>query len=83
MVCQIILVILSLGYKMSIECLNSGRIAMGAQGVGLAQGCFDATIPYIQERKQFNTRLIDFQVLTYGDSTQTSVFRACNTRWPT
>ncbi|KAK6037183.1 hypothetical protein COOONC_25311, partial [Cooperia oncophora] len=29
--------------------------------IGLAQGCFDATIPYLQERKQFGSRLIDFQ----------------------
>ncbi|KAI6195549.1 Acdh-3 [Aphelenchoides fujianensis] len=49
------------GYKYAIECLNSGRIGIGAQMVGLAQGCFDAAIPYLQERKQFGKRLIDFQ----------------------
>lgn len=47
---------------MAIECLNAGRIGIGAQMLGLAQGCFDNSIPYLQERKQFNTRLIDFQV---------------------
>lgn len=26
------------------------------------QGCFDASVPYLQERKQFGSRLIDFQV---------------------
>ncbi|KAK6035541.1 hypothetical protein COOONC_26953 [Cooperia oncophora] len=50
------------GYKYAIECLNAGRIGIGAQMIGLAQGCFDATIPYLQERKQFGSRLIDFQV---------------------
>ncbi|PIO64114.1 putative acyl-CoA dehydrogenase, partial [Teladorsagia circumcincta] len=49
------------GYKYAIECLNAGRIGIGAQMIGLAQGCFDATIPYLQERKQFGSRLIDFQ----------------------
>ncbi|KHN84199.1 Short/branched chain specific acyl-CoA dehydrogenase, mitochondrial [Toxocara canis] len=49
------------GYKMAIECLNAGRIGIGAQMVGLSQGCFDATIPYLQERKQFGKRIIDFQ----------------------
>ncbi|KAK6030024.1 acyl-CoA dehydrogenase family protein, partial [Ostertagia ostertagi] len=49
------------GYKYAIECLNAGRIGIGAQMVGLAQGCYDATIPYLQERKQFGTRIIDFQ----------------------
>ncbi|PIO57786.1 acyl-CoA dehydrogenase, middle domain protein, partial [Teladorsagia circumcincta] len=51
----------SSSYKYAIECLNAGRIGIGAQMIGLAQGCFDATIPYLQERKQFGSRLIDFQ----------------------
>uniref|UniRef100_A0A914CG69 Short/branched chain specific acyl-CoA dehydrogenase, mitochondrial n=1 Tax=Acrobeloides nanus TaxID=290746 RepID=A0A914CG69_9BILA len=49
------------GYKYAIECLNAGRIGIGAQMLGLAQGCFDQAIPYLQERKQFGSRLIDFQ----------------------
>nr|CDJ81407.1 Acyl-CoA dehydrogenase and Acyl-CoA oxidase dehydrogenase domain containing protein [Haemonchus contortus] len=53
------------GYKYAIECLNAGRIGIGAQMVGSAQGCFDATIPYLQERKQFGSRLIDFQGLQH------------------
>uniref|UniRef100_A0A1I7XLD4 Short/branched chain specific acyl-CoA dehydrogenase, mitochondrial n=1 Tax=Heterorhabditis bacteriophora TaxID=37862 RepID=A0A1I7XLD4_HETBA len=51
----------NLGYKYAIECLNAGRIGIGAQMLGLAQGCYDATVPYLQERKQFGSRLIDFQ----------------------
>ncbi|VDO65213.1 unnamed protein product [Heligmosomoides polygyrus] len=49
------------GYKYAIECLNGGRIGIGAQMIGLAQGCFDNAVPYLQERKQFGSRLIDFQ----------------------
>ena len=41
------------GYKYAIEILNEGRIGIGAQMVGLAQGCFDSTMPYVMERKQF------------------------------
>jgi len=52
---------IGIGYKMAIECLNAGRIGIGAQMLGLAQGCIDQTIPYLQFRKQFNTRIIDFQ----------------------
>lgn len=33
--------------------------------LGLAQGCFDYTIPYIKERMQFGKRLFDFQVYNY------------------
>jgi alkylation response protein AidB-like acyl-CoA dehydrogenase len=50
------------GYKIAIGTLNAGRIGIGSQMVGLAQGCFDCTVPYLKERKQFNSRLYDFQV---------------------
>ncbi|XP_031557087.1 short/branched chain specific acyl-CoA dehydrogenase, mitochondrial-like isoform X2 [Actinia tenebrosa] len=49
------------GYKYAIGMLNEGRIGIGAQMVGLAQGCFDATIPYTHERKQFGQKIWDFQ----------------------
>jgi hypothetical protein len=42
--------------------LNEGRIGIAAQMIGLAQGCFDATIPYTLERKQFKQPIYDFQV---------------------
>ncbi|KJH44713.1 putative butyryl-CoA dehydrogenase [Dictyocaulus viviparus] len=32
----------TIGYKYAIECLNAGRIGIGAQMLGLAQGCFDS-----------------------------------------
>uniref|UniRef100_A0AC35UGK8 Short/branched chain specific acyl-CoA dehydrogenase, mitochondrial n=1 Tax=Rhabditophanes sp. KR3021 TaxID=114890 RepID=A0AC35UGK8_9BILA len=57
------------GYKYSIDCLNSGRVVIAAQMNGLASGCLDATIPYLQERKQFNTRLIDFQGIQFDVAT--------------
>ena len=38
-----------------------GRIGIGAQMVGLAQGAFDSTMPYLFERKQFGTAIGDFQ----------------------
>lgn len=49
------------GYKIAIEILNEGRIGIGAQMLGIAQGCFDATMPYLQQRKQFGTSIGDFQ----------------------
>jgi short-chain 2-methylacyl-CoA dehydrogenase len=51
------------GYKYAAGMLNEGRIGIGAQMVGLAQGCFDATIPYTIERKQFKQSIYDFQVI--------------------
>ena len=49
------------GYKYAIEILNEGRIGIGAQMVGLAQGAFDATMPYLKERKQFGNAIGEFQ----------------------
>jgi len=50
-----------MGYKYAIEILNEGRIGIGAQMIGLAQGALDRTLPYLHERKQFNARVADFQ----------------------
>ena len=52
------------GYKYAIGMLNGGRIGIAAQMVGLAQGCFDATVPYLNTRKQFGQPLYNFQVGT-------------------
>eukprot|EP00286_Rhodomonas_abbreviata_P019751 CAMPEP_0181309298 /NCGR_PEP_ID=MMETSP1101-20121128/11939_1 /TAXON_ID=46948 /ORGANISM="Rhodomonas abbreviata, Strain Caron Lab Isolate" /LENGTH=394 /DNA_ID=CAMNT_0023415773 /DNA_START=381 /DNA_END=1565 /DNA_ORIENTATION=- len=49
------------GYKLAISLLNEGRIGIGAQMVGLAQGAFDTTMPYLHQRKQFGTAIADFQ----------------------
>lgn len=52
------------GYKYAAEFLNEGRIGIGAQMIGLAQGCFDTTIPYTMERHQFGKPIYSNQVNT-------------------
>jgi alkylation response protein AidB-like acyl-CoA dehydrogenase len=49
------------GYKIAIETLNEGRIGIGAQMLGLAQGALDHTLRYVQERAQFGSKIADFQ----------------------
>ncbi len=49
------------GYKIAIETLNEGRIGIGAQMVGIAQGAYEATLNYIKTREQFGKKLSDFQ----------------------
>ncbi len=53
------------GYKVSIETLNEGRIGIGAQMVGIAQGAFDAALNYTNEREQFGKRISDFQAVQF------------------
>ncbi|MDB4870556.1 MAG: acyl-CoA dehydrogenase [Gemmatimonadales bacterium] len=49
------------GYKIAINTLNEGRIGIGAQMIGVAQGALNATIKYAGERKQFGKSLTEFQ----------------------
>jgi len=49
------------GYKVAIETLNEGRIGIGAQMLGLAQGALDHTVRYVGEREQFGRAIGSFQ----------------------
>jgi alkylation response protein AidB-like acyl-CoA dehydrogenase len=53
------------GYKVAIETLNEGRIGIGAQMIGLAQGALDHTIAYTRERKQFGKAIGEFQAVQH------------------
>jgi butyryl-CoA dehydrogenase/short/branched chain acyl-CoA dehydrogenase len=53
------------GYKIAIETLNEGRVGIGAQMVGLAQGAFDYAMRYMNERKQFGQTLASFQGMQF------------------
>jgi len=49
------------GYKIAIETLNEGRIGIGAQMVGVAQGAFECALRYAHERQQFGKPIAEFQ----------------------
>lgn len=53
------------GHKIAIETLNEGRIAIGAQMLGLAEGALGHAMRYVRERKQFGKRLADFQAVQF------------------
>ncbi len=53
------------GYKIAIETLNEGRIGIGAQMVGVAQGAFDHGLRYAQERQQFGKAIAEFQAVQF------------------
>ena len=49
------------GYKIAMETLNEGRIAIGAQMIGLARGALEHAVSYAKERKQFGKAIGEFQ----------------------
>jgi len=53
------------GYKVAIETLNTGRIGIGAQMIGVARGALAAAKSYVAERKQFGKAIADFQAVQF------------------
>ncbi len=54
------------GYKIAIETLNEGRIGIGAQMLGLAQGAWSHAAGYAKERKQFGKAIAEFQAVQFS-----------------
>jgi alkylation response protein AidB-like acyl-CoA dehydrogenase len=54
------------GYKIAIETLNEGRIGIGAQMLGLAEGAWGHAARYAQERRQFGKAIAEFQAVQFA-----------------
>lgn len=55
----------SKGYKIAIETLNEGRIGIGAQMLGLAEGALGHAVRHAKERKQFGQAIAEFQAMRF------------------
>lgn len=53
------------GFKIAMAGLDGGRLNIAACSLGGAQLCLDRTLDYMKERKQFGSRLADFQALQF------------------
>lgn len=53
------------GYRIAIETLNEGRIGIGAQLVGLADGAWGHAARWAKQRKQFGKPLAEFQAMQF------------------
>jgi len=53
------------GFKIAMAGLDGGRLNIAACSIGGAQFCLDRTVDYMRERKQFGSRLSDFQALRF------------------
>ncbi|MBG0833074.1 acyl-CoA dehydrogenase family protein [Planomonospora sp. ID67723] len=49
------------GFRIAMAALDGGRLGIAACAVGLAQAAFDAAASYARERRQFGSRIVDFQ----------------------
>jgi butyryl-CoA dehydrogenase/short/branched chain acyl-CoA dehydrogenase len=54
------------GYKIAIETLNEGRIGIGAQMLGLAEGAWGHAAKYAQDRRQFGKLIAEFQAVQFS-----------------
>ncbi|PJA18635.1 MAG: acyl-CoA dehydrogenase [Elusimicrobia bacterium CG_4_10_14_0_2_um_filter_63_34] len=55
----------NMGFKVALGALDSGRIGIAAQSVGIAQGAFDEALAYAKERRQFGKALSEFQATQF------------------
>lgn len=53
------------GFKIAMNTLNTGRLGIASQSIGVAQGCLDEAVKYAKERKQFGRRIGDFQSIGF------------------
>ncbi len=73
-----------LGFEIAMHALDGGRIGIGAQAVGIAQGALNEALKYVKERKQFgrpinafqNTRFVLAEMQTKIDAARLMVWRA-------
>ena len=64
------------GYKIAIETLNEGRIAIGAQMIGLARGALQSAVAYAKQRKQFGQPIGHFQGVQFQLATMATELEA-------
>jgi butyryl-CoA dehydrogenase len=53
------------GYRVALSTLDGGRIGIGAQATGIAQGAFEAALAYSKERQAFGHPISDFQAIQF------------------
>ncbi len=51
------------GFKVAMSALDHGRLGVAAGALGVHQACLDATVDFVRKRKQFNTRIGDFEMI--------------------
>lgn len=74
------------GFQIAMATLDNGRIGVAAQALGIAQGAFDQTVAYMEEREQFGVKIGQLDTLRFEmarlkvqlDSARMLVYRAAS-----
>ncbi|MGQ9858253.1 MAG: acyl-CoA dehydrogenase family protein [Thermodesulfobacteriota bacterium] len=53
------------GFRMAMAALDTGRIGIASQSVGMARACFDEAVRYSKERKQFGKYICTYQAIQW------------------
>lgn len=53
------------GFKIAMQTLNTGRLGVAAQSIGVASGCLEEAVKYARERKQFGRTIGSFQAISF------------------
>ena len=53
------------GFKIAINAIDSSRVSVAAQGIGIARGAFEKALAYAKERQQFDQPIADFQAIQW------------------
>jgi len=53
------------GFRIALEAIDSSRLSIAAQAVGIAQGAFDKALTYAKDRQQFGQPIANFQAIQW------------------
>ena len=53
------------GFKIAMMTLDGGRVGVGAQALGIAEGAYNAAVQYAKERTQFGKPIAKFQAISF------------------
>lgn len=65
------------GFKIAMQTLDGGRIGIGSQALGIAEGAFEECCKYVKERKQFGKKIAQFQNTQFELAEMAAQIEAC------
>jgi len=67
-----------IGFKIAMTALDSGRIGIASQALGITRACLDESIKYAKERKQFGKTISSFEAIQWMIADMATGIEAAN-----